>query len=143
MAWNIGGKGKTVLRAGWGMFYDAFSQDFFVGQLPFNTFNPGAFYNPIGPSGVLFSYTTTDVLVPGAQVFKDYSGSCPPGSYRFGTLGRNSLRGPGYRNFDLALVKTTKVNERLKIQFRAEFFNLSIIQILVHRSIRFIQRMRA
>ena len=52
------------------------------------------------------------------------AGSCLPGSYRFGTLGRNSLRGPGYRNFDLALVKTTKVNERLQIQFRAEFFNV-------------------
>jgi hypothetical protein len=49
--------------------------------------------------------------------------SCLPGSQHFGTLGRNSLRGPGYRNFDLALVKTTKVNERMKLQFRAEFFN--------------------
>ena len=96
LAWNIGGKGKTVLRAGWGMFYDAFSQDFFVGQLPFNTFNPGAAYNPIGPSGVLFSYTTTDVLVPGAPVFKDYSDSDV-----FAT--QSNLRTPYVQNYNLNL----------------------------------------
>jgi hypothetical protein len=41
IAWDAHGNGKTVVRAGWGMYYDAFSQDFFVGQLPFNTFNSG------------------------------------------------------------------------------------------------------
>src|SRR5205085_10265486 len=54
LAWDVSGKGKTVVRAGWGMFYDAFSQDFFVGQLPFNTFNPGPAYNPVGAAQVLF-----------------------------------------------------------------------------------------
>jgi hypothetical protein len=33
-----------------GLFYDAFSQDFFAGQLPFNTFNPGPAFNPVGSS---------------------------------------------------------------------------------------------
>src|SRR5262249_14355862 len=44
LAWNVSGDSKTVLRMGWGMYYDAFSQDFFVGQLPFNTFNSGPAY---------------------------------------------------------------------------------------------------
>src|SRR5262245_31043122 len=43
-----------------------------------------------------------------------------------GTLGnvpRHSIRGPGFFNFDFAMLKNTKVSERLDIQFRAEFFN--------------------
>jgi outer membrane receptor protein involved in Fe transport len=71
-AWDITGKGKSVVRAGWGMFYDAFSQDFFVGQLPFNTFNPGPAYNPVGPAPVLFSFSTVDVIQPGVPVFTDF-----------------------------------------------------------------------
>jgi hypothetical protein len=74
-AWDVTGKSKTVLRADWGVFYDQFSQDFFVGQLPFNTFNPGPAYNAIGPSPILFSFTTAPKIVAGAPIFSDYSAS--------------------------------------------------------------------
>ncbi len=72
LAYDLTGKGKTVIRAGWGFFYDAFSQDFFVGQLPFNTFNPGPAYNPIGPAAVLFSFSTVEQIRPGVPIFTDY-----------------------------------------------------------------------
>src|SRR5262249_49884362 len=42
----------------------------------------------------------------------------------YGTFPRNFLRGPGYINFDLAFAKTTAITERLKLEFRAEFFNI-------------------
>ena len=45
-----------------------------------------------------------------------------------GTLGnarRDSLFGPRFINFDFALLKNTKITERLSAQFRAEFFNIA------------------
>ena len=72
LAWNVHGKDKTVVRAGWGLFYDAFSQDFFAGQLPFNTFNPGPAFNPVGPSPVLFSFSTEPVIHEGVPIFTDF-----------------------------------------------------------------------
>lgn len=43
----------------------------------------------------------------------------------FGNVGRNVLRGPGQRNMDIAIYKTTAIGERTKVQFRAEIFNLT------------------
>lgn len=45
-----------------------------------------------------------------------------------GTLGnarRDSLVGPRFVNLDFALLKNTKITERLQLQFRAEFFNIA------------------
>jgi hypothetical protein len=41
-----------------------------------------------------------------------------------GNTGRNTLRGPGFFDMDLGLLKDTKLTERLNMQFRAEAFNL-------------------
>jgi hypothetical protein len=56
-------------------------------------------------------------------------GGAGPNSGVFGTLGRNTLRGPGLHDFDLALIKDTPLLERAgaaraSLQFRAEFFNV-------------------
>jgi hypothetical protein len=41
-----------------------------------------------------------------------------------GDLGRNAFRGPAFKDVDLSLVKTTTVTERVKVEFRADAFNL-------------------
>jgi hypothetical protein len=52
-----------------------------------------------------------------------------PNQGRFGTLGRNTFRGPGLHNFDVSLIKDTTFGRRgrgeaVTLQFRAEFFNV-------------------
>jgi len=42
----------------------------------------------------------------------------------FGNLGRNVIEGPGFANVDFALVKNTKLTERLTWQVRADAFDL-------------------
>ena len=44
---------------------------------------------------------------------------------RFGNAGRNIARGPGLGNLDLSLLKTFALTERLRLQFRAEVFNVA------------------
>jgi Carboxypeptidase regulatory-like domain len=56
-------------------------------------------------------------------------GGSGPNHGRFGTLGRDTFRGPGYKDFDFALIKDTPFGHRGNgelgtIEFRAELFNL-------------------
>src|ERR1017187_5087635 len=58
----------------------------------------------------------------------DVAGGSGPNDGRFGSLGRNTFRGPMFHNFDLSLIKNTPIGgpgnpERVVLQFRAEVFN--------------------
>ena len=48
---------------------------------------------------------------------------CSPGFNVPGTLGRNSLSGPGFWNADLSLARVVRLSEDLSLTFRADFFN--------------------
>ncbi len=58
------------------------------------------------------------------------AGGTGPNQGVFGTLGRDSFRGPAYYDYDFALIKDTPFGkrksgaERVDLQFRSEFFNL-------------------
>ena len=59
----------------------------------------------------------------------DVPGGTGPNHGRFGTLGRDTFRGPGFHNFDVALIKDTPFGRRGSgemgtLEFRAEFFNV-------------------
>ena len=47
-----------------------------------------------------------------------------PADGTFGTMRRNQLFGPGFSDVDLSLFKTTAITERLRLQLRAEVFNV-------------------
>ena len=65
------------------------------------------------------------VCTPGPDMLpSNYQVVLNPALATYGTLPRNYLRGPGYINLDMAVSKTTAITERVKIEFRAEFFNI-------------------
>lgn len=75
LAYDLTGKGTTVIRSGGGVFYDVFSQDFFLGQVPYDTSPPGPAYNPIGPKPILASDTAVAQIVAGQPVFSNFGSS--------------------------------------------------------------------
>jgi hypothetical protein len=42
----------------------------------------------------------------------------------FGNVGRNTLLGPAFQQWDFSALKMIPIHERLTLQFRAEFFNI-------------------
>jgi hypothetical protein len=65
-------------------------------------------------------------------------GFCPTGSvfalpvatvgartvYHFGSLGRNAIIGPRFNNTDFSVIKNTHLSESMRVQFRAEVFDI-------------------
>jgi Carboxypeptidase regulatory-like domain/TonB dependent receptor-like, beta-barrel len=74
-------------------------------------------------------------VVPGCQLVPSgfqqntshwYNPACftlPP-AYTIGNLGRNTLRGPGYTDFDFSLFKDFSFTESKKLEFRTDAFNV-------------------
>ena len=44
---------------------------------------------------------------------------------RFGNAGFNTMRGPGFANFDFSVQRQFTLRDRVTLQFRAEVFNLT------------------
>jgi hypothetical protein len=97
LAWDPFGKGHTIVRAGWGLFFDAISQDVFLGELPYNCeFCPGVAYNPAGPAPISTVGVTGSIL-PGIPTFT--APSATPSGDIF-AIDRN-LKTPYMENYNL------------------------------------------
>jgi hypothetical protein len=97
-AYDMTGKGTTVIRGGWGLFYDAFSQDMFLGHLPWNcVFCPGPAYPGLGPQALVTGAVSGNPLAAGTPV---YSGYGPEGDF-FAV--DPHMRTPYVQNFNLNL----------------------------------------
>jgi hypothetical protein len=109
----------------------------FSPQLGYNPTGSGDSRNPVRPNvntaftGSLYNHGTTAQKV--AQYFNPAAFSAPVSTLNssgtliggaVGNLSRDSLTGPGYKDVDVSLAKTTNLSERVRVQFRAEFFNV-------------------
>ena len=113
LAWDVGGKNKTVVRAGFGVFYDLFAQDFFTGQIPFNCFScPGVAYNPIGSDPVtLAAFPSISTLAAGAAIFPAVGGDTSD------IFTVNNLRTPYVYNFNLNVQHQLPGNAVLQVGY--------------------------
>src|SRR5262249_29453368 len=59
------------------------------------------------------------------QLWFDTSAFGQPGPNRFGTAGRNIILGPGLVNYDVAIVRNVRVRELMRVEIRAEMYNLT------------------
>src|SRR6185503_2084066 len=57
--------------------------------------------------------------------FYDATAFAAPTGVRFGSSGRNILRGPGVVNLDLGLFRKIPIRERVTLELRAEAANVS------------------
>ncbi len=59
------------------------------------------------------------------ESYFDPNAFAPVTAVRYGTVGRNTLRGPGVFNIDASIFRNFKLTERFVLQFRTEVFNLT------------------
>ena len=79
MSYDSTGNGETILRAGYGIFYDAFSQDIFLGHVPYNcVFCPGPAYTGVGIAPIGFASANSGPITSNVPV---YGASSPLGDF--------------------------------------------------------------
>jgi len=79
---------------------------------------------PNGPAGVpnntgMASLNRLGCYMMGSSVI------VPPAQGTFGTMSRNAIYGLGFWEWDMSIIKSWRIKERITAQFRAEFYNLT------------------
>jgi len=121
--WAKGGGAAQVLLRGW-QINGVFSA---YGGAPFTVSAAGASLNAPGNSSQFADQVKPQVEKLGGigpnSPFYDPLAFAPVTEIRFGTAGRNILRGPGVVSVDFGLFRNFSLTERLQLQFRSEAFN--------------------
>jgi outer membrane receptor protein involved in Fe transport len=115
VAWDPLGNGKTVFRAGAAVFYDAFSFDYFFGQLFENTNNTGPAYNAIGGHPVLQGAAEGGPLAVGVPVFDNIAAALAADTTDAATVGH--LVTPYVGTYTLNLQQQLTANTVLEVGY--------------------------
>ncbi len=117
---DISGTGET-LSDRWSFFGNP--SDFSSGPVGIPFFAGAS--NPACASAASSNYGATGMAALGlfGCYAKGNSVMIPP-PFTFGNMGRNLFRDSGFKNWDFSIAKNWTITERLRTQFRAEFFNI-------------------
>jgi len=80
----------------------------------------------LGENPIRANYTGQPLFTSGnrtADRWFNPAAFATPAAFTFGNVGRNTVYGPGMQTLDLALQREFNITEKVKFQFRAEFFN--------------------
>lgn len=117
---------RNALAGGWSVTSMVTLQSGFpfTPQLSYNPSNNGDTRNPVRPF-INPEFTGPIILGKPNQWFNPNAFLAPPPHSGFyGNLGRDTLIGPGLATWDFSAVKEVALREGLRVQFRAEIFNL-------------------
>ena len=118
--------GPKILTHGWQIS----SLMSFHGGQPFN-FNAGTqrpglnlIQDPFSGVSHTFSVAQGGLQWVNPNAFCTPGAGCPGTTDPAGNVARNSFYGPGFADVDLSVIKNIQIIERVKLQLRAEMFNL-------------------
>lgn len=123
-AWRSKGP-LNVLTRGWTLaaVFQAQSGFPFTISVFGDTANAGTL---LGENPIRARYTGQPIFGPGTRTSDSWfnpAAFATPAAFTFGDVGRNTIYGPGMQKLDLALYREFAVTEKMRFQFRAEFFN--------------------
>ena len=118
-AYDLTGQGRTILRAGYGFYYDTPSQDFFLLQ-GFQNGGPGSpATNPLpglGVFNVTFGPTATIPYGPNVAIFGNATGAPPTSNIALFAVDLN-LRTPYIHNYNLNLQQELRPGMVLQVGY--------------------------
>ncbi len=114
-AYDLTGKGKTVIRGAYGVYYDTPSQDFFLVQAFDNNGNGNIGVNPVPGLGTfLVTFTSTPPFGPGVPIFGSATAPTPPLSLF--AVDQN-LRSPYVQSYNLNLQQSLGPGTVLQVSY--------------------------
>src|SRR5258706_9542287 len=111
LAWDVFGSGKTVIRTGFGLFFDSTSQDMFLGHLPFPAFYaPGPAYANFGTNPIT-SAGSTGTILPGVPIYQ--ASDCSRVECDIFSVDRN-IKPPYIENYNLNIQQ--QISSKVAVQ---------------------------